>query len=80
LNGTNYPLKDNSVIVIPPGTEHNIINNSDTDTLKLYTIYSPPEHEPDTFQPTKPIESNKKGGFNKKLYECSRKDYFSLCE
>jgi len=31
-------------IVIPAGTQHNIINASDTKKLKLYTIYSPPNH------------------------------------
>ena len=31
-------------MVIPAGTKHNIINNSQVDSLKLYTIYSPPNH------------------------------------
>lgn len=44
LNGTEYPLEDGTAIVIPGGTEHNIIN-SGPEALKLYTIYSPPEHK-----------------------------------
>jgi len=37
-------LKDGDSIIIPCGTPHNIINSSDKICLKLYTIYSPPEH------------------------------------
>lgn len=39
-----YKLYQGDVIIIPKGTYHNIINFSDTEDLKLYTIYSPPEH------------------------------------
>jgi mannose-6-phosphate isomerase-like protein (cupin superfamily) len=38
--------------VVPAGTQHNFINTSDTD-LKLYTIYSPPEHKDGTVHSTK---------------------------
>lgn len=44
LNGEEHPLEDGSAVVIPAGVEHNIINTSMSETLKLYTIYSPPEH------------------------------------
>ncbi len=44
LNGEEYNLEDGSAVVIPAGTEHNIVNSSQTEPLKLYTIYSPPEH------------------------------------
>ena len=37
-------LKDDDSIIIPKGTWHNIINLSPMDDLKLYAIYSPPEH------------------------------------
>lgn len=49
INGKNINMKTNDAIVIPPGTEHNIINTS-TKHLKLYTIYSPPEHPKDCVQ------------------------------
>lgn len=48
LNGRNFKLKDGSAVVIPAGVEHNIINASKRTALKLYTIYSPPEHPPGT--------------------------------
>jgi uncharacterized cupin superfamily protein len=43
LNGVEYGLADGTAVVIPAGTEHNIMN-SGQESLKLYTIYSPPEH------------------------------------
>ena len=48
-------LTKNMAIIIPAGTWHNIKNNGITD-LKLYTIYSGPNHLKDTLQPTKADE------------------------
>jgi len=53
LHGTEYKLKDGSAIVIPAGTEHNIINTSSKKALKLYTIYTPPDHPRGTIHKTK---------------------------
>ena len=44
LDGEESALEDDFAVVIPAGTEHNIVNTSETETLKLYTIYTPPEH------------------------------------
>lgn len=44
LDGEEHGLVDGSAVVIPAGTEHNIINSSKTEPLKLYSLYSPPEH------------------------------------
>lgn len=44
LDGKEHVLEDGSAVVIPAGTSHNIINTSRTEALKLYTLYSPPEH------------------------------------
>ena len=38
-------LTDGSVIIVPAGARHNIINTSETEPLKLYTIYSPAHHK-----------------------------------
>lgn len=43
LNGIEHQIEDGYVVVVPAGVEHNIINNSDQD-MKLYTVYSPPNH------------------------------------
>lgn len=53
LNGKEHELHDGSAVVIPSGTEHNIINVSDTEPLKLYSIYSPPEHPDGTINKDK---------------------------
>ena len=39
-----YAVKDGDVAIVPAGAQHNVVNTSDTDKLKLYTIYSPAEH------------------------------------
>ena len=51
-NQKKYKLKKDSFITIPPNTYHNIVNIGE-DEVKLYSIYSPPHHKPDTIQKTK---------------------------
>jgi mannose-6-phosphate isomerase-like protein (cupin superfamily) len=53
LNGEEKDLADGSAVVIPAGTEHNVINTSQSEALKLYTIYSPPEHPDGTIHKNK---------------------------
>lgn len=53
LDGVETALSDDSVVVVPAGTLHNIINTSATEMLKLYTIYSPPQHKDETVHKTK---------------------------
>ncbi|HET7204172.1 MAG TPA: cupin domain-containing protein [Steroidobacteraceae bacterium] len=53
LDGREHALEDGSAVVIPAGTEHNIVNVSATEPLKLYSIYSPPEHPDGTVHRTK---------------------------
>lgn len=50
-----YDLTDDSIIMIPSGVWHNIINQGDS-AVKLYTIYAGPEHLKDTVQATKADE------------------------
>lgn len=53
LDGRDYPLQDGSALVIPAGTKHNVINTDREESLKLYTLYSPPEHKDGTVHHTK---------------------------
>lgn len=53
IDGNEYALKDGSAIIVPSGAEHNIINTSDTEDLKLYTIYSPAHHKDGVVRKTK---------------------------
>jgi mannose-6-phosphate isomerase-like protein (cupin superfamily) len=53
LNGEEIVFKANDVLVVPAGTNHNIINTSTTEPLNLYTIYSPANHPDGTIHATK---------------------------
>jgi mannose-6-phosphate isomerase-like protein (cupin superfamily) len=53
LNGAEHEIGDGSAVVIPAGTLHNIINTSETDKMKLYTVYSPAEHRDGVIHKTK---------------------------
>jgi mannose-6-phosphate isomerase-like protein (cupin superfamily) len=54
LNGKEkHEAKDGDAVIVPAGTYHNIINASKTKKLKLYTIYSPPNHPDGTINKTK---------------------------
>ena len=53
INGNEYALSDGSVVIVPSGSKHNILNDSDTETLKLYTIYTPKNHPEGTIHKTK---------------------------
>lgn len=53
LNGKDFPIHDGSAVVIPAGTRHNIVNTGKDEALKLYTIYSPPEHKDGVIHRTK---------------------------
>lgn len=52
LNGISHDISDGSVIVIPAGAEHNIIN-SGSESMKLYTLYMPPHHKDGVVHATK---------------------------
>jgi len=53
IDGNEYELGDGVAIVVPAGAQHNIINTSDTEALKLYTIYSPTHHKDGIVRATK---------------------------
>ncbi len=53
IDDTIHKVKDGDAVVVPAGSNHNVINTSQTDPLKLYTIYSPPEHKDGIVRVTK---------------------------
>ncbi len=54
LNGLEeHTVRQNEAAIVPAGTYHNVINLSKKRTLKLYTIYSPPNHPDGTVHKTK---------------------------
>lgn len=44
INGNEYEVSDGDSVIIPAGAEHNIINIGE-ESLKMYTLYSPPHHK-----------------------------------
>lgn len=53
MNGEESVLTDNMVAIVPAGTQHNVVNTSTTEDLKLYTIYAPANHPDGTIHATK---------------------------
>lgn len=44
LDGVEHEISEGFAILIPAGTLHNIINTSKDEEMKVYTVYSPPNH------------------------------------
>lgn len=53
IDGNEYEITDGSAVVVPAGAQHNIINVSGSEPLKLYTIYSPAHHKDGIVRATK---------------------------
>lgn len=45
IDGNVHEIKTGSAVIVPAGSEHNVINTSESDDLKLTTLYSPPHHQ-----------------------------------
>ena len=53
LDGVSHMIETGFAIIVPSGATHNIINTSPTKDLKLYSVYSPPNHKDGTVHPSK---------------------------
>ncbi|MBU2575856.1 cupin domain-containing protein [Patescibacteria group bacterium] len=53
IDDNEYEVSDGDAIIVPAGANHNVINTSEDEPLKLYTIYSPPEHKDGTVHASK---------------------------
>jgi mannose-6-phosphate isomerase-like protein (cupin superfamily) len=53
IDGHEYEVSDGFAVVVPAGAQHNIINISDSQTLNLYTLYSPAHHKDGIIRKTK---------------------------
>ena len=69
IDGVSHVVKDGSAVVIPSGAKHNVVNTSAKLELKLYTIYSPPEHEDKIVRKTKAEAEAKEEHYNGKPTE-----------
>lgn len=53
IDNNEYVVGNGVAVVVPAGAQHNIINTSENQPLKLYTIYSPPHHQDGVVRATK---------------------------
>lgn len=53
VDGTSYEVKDGDVIIVPAGSEHNVLNMSNKKDLQFYTIYAVPHHKDGIVRETK---------------------------
>jgi mannose-6-phosphate isomerase-like protein (cupin superfamily) len=58
IEGEEVTVSDGDAVIVPAGAEHNIINTSVSEKLKLYTIYSPANHPDGTVHKDK-VEADK---------------------
>ena len=69
LNGVDHQLEDGSAVIVPAETKHNIINTSPDKEMKIYTIYSPPNHRDGVIHSTKDEAMSDNEHFNGKATE-----------
>ena len=53
IDGNEYEVEDGFAVIVPAGAQHNVINVSDDEDLKLHTIYSPAHHKDGIIRATK---------------------------
>ncbi|MFA6463452.1 MAG: cupin domain-containing protein [Candidatus Paceibacterota bacterium] len=53
IDGNEYDVANGDAVVVPSGAQHNVINTSETEALKMYTIYSPAHHKDGIVRTTK---------------------------
>jgi mannose-6-phosphate isomerase-like protein (cupin superfamily) len=53
IDGVKHRVKDGEAVIVPAGARHNVTNASKRENLRLYTIYSPPEHQDGVVRHTK---------------------------
>lgn len=69
LNGETSPIKAGEAIIVPNGVLHSIINSDPSLPLKLYTIYSPPQHKDKVIRLTKYDAEAQKEKFDNRTTE-----------
>ncbi len=68
VNNSEYKVKDGDCVIIPAGSEHNIINTG-SEPFKMYTLYAPPHHKDGTVHKTKEEAVEKEEEFDGKTSE-----------
>ena len=53
IDDLEHEISDGDAVIVPAGAKHNVVNTSKRANLRLYTIYSPPEHQDGVIRHTK---------------------------
>jgi len=69
IDGKEHLVKNGDGVIVPAGARHNVINTSKKADLRLYTIYSPPEHQDGTVRKTKADAEAKEEHFDGRTTE-----------
>ncbi len=69
INDTEYEVSDGDCVIVPAGSKHNVINRSQIEDLKLYTLYSPPHHQDGLVRATKKEATESEVDFDGKTSE-----------
>ncbi len=69
IDGNEYEISDGFAVIVPAGAQHNVINISDNEELKLYTIYSPAHHKDGIIRNTKAEAAANEAEFDGKTTE-----------
>lgn len=62
INGVSHEISNGSAFIIPQGAKHNVIAGKDG--IKLYSLYSPPNHKDQTIHSTKEVAQTSKESFD----------------
>jgi mannose-6-phosphate isomerase-like protein (cupin superfamily) len=69
VDDTEYLIKDGDVVIVPLGANHNVINTSVSEDLKMYTIYAKPNHQDGIIRKTKNEADDNEQEFDGKTTE-----------
>lgn len=69
IDGNKYKVKDGDSVIVPGGSQHNVTNTSKTESMKLYTVYSQPNHKDGAVAKTKAKAEGMKEVFDGKTTE-----------
>ncbi|MEX2723146.1 MAG: cupin domain-containing protein, partial [Candidatus Freyarchaeota archaeon] len=69
IDGVEHRVKDGNGVIVPASARHNVVNTSKIAVLKLYTIYSPPEHQDGIVHRTKKDAMTSKEHFDGRTTE-----------
>ena len=69
IDDNEYSVKDGDAVIVPAGAKHNVVNVSDSEELKIYTIYSPPHHKDQIVRATKQEAEENEEDFDGKTTE-----------